>query len=171
MAELLTWGATVDEVSALAPHIGLYDDSTVVAEPVDDVFGETAAGKVSRADVEGFITDVAGRVSLRLYRLARIVPASPTYDVLAQACHDLTVTGAAHYLVAAAFPAMAGVNDATNLAGLLWKRFEDGLDDLVAQLDQIIADGDSTAVLPNARVIGAGSGNFPAPLFPDGIRW
>ncbi|ALF01221.1 hypothetical protein FDH47_gp10 [Arthrobacter phage Brent] len=169
MADPQKWGVTVDEVSALAPHIGLYSPTT--EEPVDDVFGETAAGKVSRADVERFITDVAGRVSVRLWQLARLRPDTEPRNVFAQACHDLTVTGAAHYLVAAAFPAQAGINDDTSLAGLLWKRFEDGLDDLAAQLAAIVEDGDDTVVLPRAAAKAVVTGTFPAPMFPDGLRW
>ncbi|ALY09340.1 hypothetical protein FDH48_gp10 [Arthrobacter phage Jawnski] len=170
MADPQKWGVTVDEVSALAPHIGLYSSTTEPETPVDDVFGETAKGKVSRDDVEKFIVDVAGRVSVRLWQLARLVPDTEPRNVFAQACHDLTVTGAAHYLVAAAFPSNAGVNDDSSLAGLLWKRFEDGLDDLAAQLAAIIDDGDDTVVLPRVPKAVV-TGTFPAPMFPDGLRW
>ncbi|ALY10279.1 hypothetical protein SEA_JKERNS_11 [Arthrobacter phage JKerns] len=170
MADPQKWGVTVDEVSALAPHIGLYDGSTTEPTPADDVFGETAKGKVSRADVERFIADVAGRVELRLLRLPRLIPDTATATVIARACHDVVVNGAAHYLVAAAFPSNAGLNDDTTLSGLLWKRFEDGLDDLAAQLDGVIKDGDDTVVLP-AKLRSAASGNFPPVMFPDEQRW
>ncbi|ASR78041.1 hypothetical protein SEA_TIMINATOR_11 [Arthrobacter phage Timinator] len=170
MAEPQKWGATVDEVSALVPHIGLYDNSTQPQTPVDDVFGETAAGKVSRSDVEQFITDVAGRVSLRVHRMSRLLPESEPRSVIAQACHDLTVTGAASYLVAAAFPSQAGINDQTSHAGLLWKRFEDGLDDLVAMLDGVIDEADDTVVLPKP-LRSAASVSSPPPMFPDEQRW
>ncbi|QOP66252.1 hypothetical protein SEA_PIPPA_11 [Arthrobacter phage Pippa] len=170
MADPQKWGVTVDEVSALAPHIGLYDGSTTEPTPADDVFGETAKGKVSRAEVEQFITDVAGRVDLRLWRLSRIVPDSHPATVLARACHDLVVTGAAHYLVAAAFPSNAALNEDTSLSGLLWRRFTDGLDSLSAQLDAIIDEGDDTVVLPT-KLRAAASGNFPPVTFPDELRW
>lgn len=171
MPEPTTWGVTVDEVSALAPHIGLTTSSTVPSEPVDDVFGETAEGKVSTDQVQKWIEDVAARVEMRLTKLARIVDPSAARSVLTRACHDLTVNGAASYLVAAAHPTGSGVNDANSYSATLWARFESGLDDLAAQLEAIIGEGDSAVVLPRVVRPGAGVGNFPAPLFVDGLRW
>lgn len=169
MPEVTTWGATVDEVSALVPHIGLITSSTVPEEPVDDVFGETAEGKVSREQVQQWIEDIAARIEIRLTKLGRIIPETSARTVLTRACHDLTVTGAAAYLVAAAFPAGASVNPGSSYE-LLWGRYESGLDDLAAQLDMIVAEGDSTVVLP--RVVRGGAvSSFPAPLFVDGLRW
>lgn len=171
MPEVTTWGATVDEVSAVAPHIGLITSSTEPAGPVDDVFGESTTGKITRAQVQSWIEDIAARIELRLSKLSRIVVDSPARSVLTRACHDLTVTGAASYLVAAAFPSNAGINGDSSYAGLLWARFESGLDDLAAQLDAIIDDGDTAVVLPKVVRSGMAVGNFPAPLFTDGQRW
>ncbi|UGL61896.1 hypothetical protein SEA_EASTWEST_12 [Arthrobacter phage EastWest] len=171
MAEPLTWGVTVDEVSAFAPHIGLVDVSTAPAVPIDDVYGETAAGKITRSQVQGWIEDCAARVQLRLVKIARLIPDTTTATVLARACHDTTAVGAASYLVAAAHPSKAGLNDATSYSAELRQRFEDRLDELAAQLDAIVDEGDSTVVLPRTTMRAGASGNFPVELFPDGLRW
>jgi hypothetical protein len=169
MPEVTTWGATVDEVSAFVPHIGLTTSSTVPEEPVDDVFGETPDGKVSREQVQKWIEDVAARIEIRLIKFGRIIPETSVRTVLTRACHDLTVTGAAAYLVAAAFPAGASVNPGSSYE-ILWGRFEAGLDDLALQLDAIVTEGDSTVVLPRI-VRGGAASSFPSQLFADGQRW
>lgn len=155
------WGVTVEEVSALAPHVGIGDGP---AAPVDLVFGKKADRVISTDEVEAFIADVAGRVSLRLSDLGRITD-TVRAGAVGKAAHDATVNGAASYLVAAAFPAGA-VNSDGGYAAVLWARYESALDLVGTTLD-----GWVTALPPAAAApTGSASGFFPAPLFPDGGR-
>ncbi|QDK01893.1 hypothetical protein SEA_VIBAKI_12 [Arthrobacter phage Vibaki] len=155
------WGVTVEEVSALAPHVSIGNGP---AAPVDLVFGKKADRVITTDEVQGFIAEVAGRVALRLADLGRITDGARA-GALAQAAHDATVNGAASYLVAAAHPAGA-INNDGGYAALLWSRYESAVDLLGLTLDGWIAALPVTAPAPTGKV----SGFFPAPLFPDGGR-
>jgi hypothetical protein len=155
------WGVTVEEVSALAPHITI---GAAPDQPVDDTFYVPADRVISVNEVEGWISDVAGRVSLRLADLGRITD-SARVDALGQAAHDATVNGAASYLVAAAFPAGAGPNVDGGYAALLWSRYETALDTAATTLAGWVD------ALPPAAASGAVASSFPAAMFPDGARF
>ena len=165
MAVLMTadtnWGVTVEEVSALAPHVSI---GTGPAAPVDLVFGKKADRIITTDEVQTFINEVAGRVSLRLTALARITEGIRA-GAIAQAAHDAAVNGAASYLVAAAHPAGA-VNNDGGYAALLWSRYESALDLTGATLDGWILELPAVVPAPTGKV----SAFFPAPLFPDGGR-
>ena len=156
------WGVTVEEVSALAPHITIGEDT---AAAPDSVFRK-ADRSISTAEVQAWISDVAGRVSLRLADLGRITDET-RLKVAGKAAHDAVVNGAGSYLVAAAHP-IGQVNGNVDYAALLWSRYETALEGV-----SLVYDGWISAlpeqVTPAAD--GAGSGNFPAAMFPDGARF
>lgn len=157
------WGVTVDEVSALAPHITIKADA---AEPLTDdpVFGATQPRAITVSQVESFIEDVASRVDIRTIRASAIIDP----DVMAkidQARHDLTRNGAGAYLVAAAFPAKAGLNDQSSLSAELWNRFTSGLEELTATIAYLTDPG---TVVPGAdTTTGLTEGFFQLPQIPD----
>jgi hypothetical protein len=156
------WGVTVEEVSALAPHVSI---GTTPDTPVDPVFGRPADRRISVDEVEQFIADVSGRVALRLEGLARITT-DTRLTVIGKAAHDATMNGAASYLVAAAHPA-GQTNDGTGYAALLWVRYESALDGAFTALTGWLTE--LPPVVPEPT--GAISGFFPAPMFPDGGRF
>jgi hypothetical protein len=156
------WGVTVEEVSALTPQVSI---GTTPATPVDPVFGRNADRRISVDEVDQFITDVAGRVALRLTGLGRITDET-RLTVIGKAAHDATVNGAASYLVAAAFP-VGQTNSDGGYAALLWSRYESALDGAFGALAGWLTE--LPPVVPPAT--GHVSGFFPAPMFPDGGRF
>lgn len=165
----VNYGVTVPDVAALAPHIAIGENP---AAPADDVF-TAQSNSVSMADVQGFIRNVAARVALRLGRMSRVKPDSPTAAVLYQAAHDVATNGAAHYLVGAAHPSEAGINNQSTYSGELWTRYTTGLDELSGMLDDLVENGgaDVVPVDPGSANLHRGTGNFPPPIFTDGLRW
>jgi hypothetical protein len=155
------WGVTVEEVSALAPQVTIGTNPAAVP---DAVFVK-ADRSISRAEVEAWISDVAGRVSLRLADAGRLTDAARSGRV-GQAAHDATVNGAASYLVAAAHP-VGQTNSAEGYAALLWSRYESALEGVGTVLDGWISELPVTVV----EASGTGTGNFPAAMFPDGARF
>jgi len=154
------WGVTVEEVSALAPHITIGTDPDAVEDPV---FFK-ADRSISTGEVTAWIADVAGRVSLRLDNLGRITDEA-RLTTIGKAAHDATVNGAASYLVAAAHP-VGQVNAGEGYAALLWSRYESALEAVGLVLDGWIIEIDS-----KVDTTGAVAGFFPAVLFPDGVRF
>jgi hypothetical protein len=154
------WGVTVEEVSALAPQVTI---GTNPAAVVDPVFFK-ADRSISVSEVEGWIADVAGRVSLRLADLGKITDEARR-ATLGKAARDATVNGAASYLVAAAHP-LGQTNDGSGYAALLWSRYESALEGAGGVLDGWIG-----AIVPETDTAGKAAGFFPTPLFPDGARF
>lgn len=152
------WGVTVEEVSALAPHVTIGTDPAEIPDPV---FID-ADRKITVTEVEGWISDVAGRVALRLANMGKVTDTAQV-AALGQAAHDATVNGAASYLVAAAHP-VGQLNDGSGYAALLWSRYETALDGAGTQLDAWLIEAKAT-------VINKPSSFFPEPLFPDGKRF
>lgn len=158
-----TWGVTVDEVSALAPHVTIKADS---AEPLtnDPVFGATQPRAITNQMVERYILDVAARVDMRTIK-AKAITDEATLEKIGRWAHDLTVNGAASYMVAAAFPSKAGLNDQSSLSAELWNRFQTGLTELASVIDELTAPD---SVLPDVagptEVLGAW---FQEPQIPD----
>lgn len=154
-----TWGVTVAEVSALAPHVPIGP----TPEPTDPVFGGRADRRITTDEVEQWIADVSARADAALIQRTKL--STEDQERITTAVHDLVVNGAASYLVAAAFPAKAGVNDNTSYSGLLWDRFVTGLAELsalVADLIEVVVT--TEAVLPIR-------GYFPPTRFPDSLQW
>lgn len=153
------WGVTVEEVSALAPHVTIGTDPAAVPDPV---FIE-ADRSISVNEVQGWISGVAARVSLRLADLSRITDPVQRATI-GKAAHDVTTNGAAWYLVTAAHP-VGQINDNTTYAEILRARYETGFEELGARLDAWV-----TAA--NAKTEpGLVAGFFPTAMFPDGARF
>ena len=153
------WGVTVEEVSALAPHIAIGANP----EAVEDLVFIKADKSISVGEVETWISDVAGRVSLRLADIGKITDEA-RLTVIGTAAHDAVMNGAASYLVAAAHP-VGQTNAGEGYAALLWSRYESALEGAGTVLDLWIGQ------LPVAAVSGTGTGNFPEAMFPDGARY
>lgn len=156
----LNWGVTVEEVSALAPHISIGTDP----EAVPDLVFKKADKSISRTEVEAWISDVAGRVSLRLADLGRVT-AEDRLKTIGKAAHDAVVNGAASYLVAAAHP-VGQTNAGEGYAALLWSRYESALEGAGTTLDGWIVEIDG-----KVDTTGVVAGFFPTALFPDGVRF
>jgi hypothetical protein len=154
------WGVTVEEVSALAPHITIGTDPAAVP----DLVFKKADKSISVAEVEAWISDVAGRVSLRLVDAGRIADEARS-ERIGKAAHDAVVNGAASYLVAAAHP-VGQVNAGEGYAALLWSRYESALEGVGTALDGWIVELDG-----KVDTAGAAAGFFPPALFPDGVRF
>ena len=161
-----TWGVSVDEVKALIPHVTITE--TAPAPPSGDAAWEGNKQRhVTEEQVSGWIVDVAARVSLRIHRRSRITDATMTATITA-AAHDLTLNGSGNYMVSAAFPAKAGVNDNTNYSSELWRRFTEGLDELDTAIDEWLVDNENT---PAGGSTGEIVGSFPEPRFTDDVAW
>ena len=155
------WGVTVEEVSALAPHV------TIGTNPdaAPDLVVRKADRSISVAEVEAWISDVAGRVSLRLADAGRITDDARA-DTIGKAAHDAVLNGAGSYLVAAAHP-VGQVNGNEGYAALLWSRYETALAGVGTVLDLWISELPAKV----SEVSGTGSGFFPEAMFPDGARF
>lgn len=169
MAEELPWGVSVEEVLALASHTSLAEPAPI-GQPVDDVYGEDKPERqITREQVEVWIRDVGAHVAAVLRRRASLTDVE-LRGVLDGAARTIVINGAASHLVAAAHPSQASINSAADYNAVLWDRYKTGLDELKAMLDEWLTD--DTVALPGG---GAPNGrthhSFPAPLFPDGMRW
>jgi hypothetical protein len=170
MAEATTWGVSVEDVSALAPHIVIANDPGPAPDPapLGDPYNKTTIRKVTRSQVEAFIADITAAVDLRLHLRSRVLDQSylARLDALAQ---DTITNGAAWYLVAAAFPVKAGTNENTNYSAELKARYKESLDALDASLVAFIKVG--VGVEPLSSVPASIRPNFHAPIFPDDMRF
>lgn len=163
-----TFGVSVGDVLALAPNVSLgtdpdTDESTDLYRPADRV--------ITVADVEKWITSVASRVDVRLARRALLPVESPYRSIVYRAAADAVANGSAAYLVGAAAPTRASINDPGAYDGVLWARFESALEGAATSLDAWLApsgDGGGGAIVAADGMIGS---NFPKPLFEDGIRF
>lgn len=156
------FGVTPAEVVSLAPHI------SVSAEPAgsgDLVFGGSTQ-KVRTEDVQRWIDQVSSLVDVALSRRSLLDTAKQA--TVESAAKTVIINGAAAYLVAAAFPMKAGVNDQTSYSAELEARYRDGLASLVAFLDTWLGPVDPTVVVAAPLPI---LGQFPPPTFLDSQRW
>lgn len=154
------WGVTVEEVSALTPQVSIGTDPS---EIIDPVFHIEADRRITVDEVQGWISDVAGRVSMRLANAGKLTDTTQS-AALGKAAHDAVVNGAASYVVAAAHP-VGQINDGSGYAALLWSRYETALDGAGTQLDSWLIE------LADRPVVSAPSYFFPDALFPDGKRF
>ncbi len=171
MADATVWGVSVDDVSALAPHIVIANDPGPAPEPLPlgDPYNKSTVRKVTRSQVEAFIVDITAQVDLRLYRLDRVTDPSPFRLKVDAAAKDVITNGAGSYLVSAAFPVKAGTNENTNLSAELYRRYKDGLDALVATIEGFIKAG--VGLEPEATAAPSIRPLFHAPIFSDDMRF
>lgn len=160
-AALGAFGVSVEEVSALAPMVTI---GRAEEEP-DGVF-EAAGPAVSKGDVEGWITAVSARADLRLGNRSKLTDETRK-SALTAAAHDAVVNGAASYLVAAAMPTRASLNDPGSYDSILWSRFESALESAAQSLDDWLDAGVGGGAVGGVEIGGA----FPETSFPDGMRF
>ncbi|AIZ01699.1 putative structural protein [Arthrobacter phage vB_ArtM-ArV1] len=169
MAEATTWGVSVEEVSALAPHIVITESEAPPVGGAPDPFVNGAAvRKLTRMQVNGFINDITAMVDMRIHERARI--ADPVFSAkIAAAAKDVVRNGAGSYLVSAAFPIKAGPNENTSYAAELWNRYKLGLEELEKAIASFIKDGVGLNPLPDApsRI----TSFFPAVRVRDDMRF
>lgn len=138
------WGVTVEQVSALAPHIPIALNTVGGTAPapaaIDPIYKNSNTRVIKENEVSQFIADTSAIVRGRLLRAARLPETSPYHAYLAVAGAAVVKNGAAHYLVAAAFPINASPNTNTSYAEVLRLRFEEGLNELEDALNKAIGD-------------------------------
>lgn len=117
------WGVTVDQVLAKLPHL----DVDRVQAAGDDVFNGAATG-VTRADIEQFIRETAGRVGARIDGWDA-VSGGTLGAVVAMGAPSLVISGAAAMTAEAEWPG-------ATRAAQLWEQYKEGLVALVAMVDE-----------------------------------
>lgn len=157
------FGVQPDDVLALTSHVKV---TTGAAAPATDtVFG---GGGLTRgftiADVERWIAQVSAIVDLKTRRRASLTDQAHRL-ALSTAARSVVAVGAAAYLVDAAFPANSSVNDSGAYGAVLWGRYKDELDGLVAMVEE------ATPAPVIVNTSGGIGGYFPPPAFPDVLRW
>ncbi|QGZ17113.1 hypothetical protein HYQ19_gp014 [Arthrobacter phage DrYang] len=163
MAEAATWGVSVDDVSALAPHIVITNSEAPAPTGTPDPYNSTTVRKLTTMQVQQFINDITAMVDMRLHERVRITDGVFIAKVAA-AAKDIVTNGAASYLVSAAFPMKAGPNENTSYAAELWNRYKLGLEELEKALAAFIKDGEGLA--PSTKPSGI-TGFFPAVRIRD----
>lgn len=155
------WGVSVADVQALAPHVSVLSGENP-ARRTDPDYDLGVQAYTTEKQVRQFIVDVASRVAG--FRLSLAVVGDEFLPALDALSADAVKNGAAAYLVDAAHPARAGVNDSASYGMVLWRRYEQALEALEAAVDRLTGVGED-GVVPG--VVIQPSGQFPAPAFPD----
>ncbi|ASX98684.1 hypothetical protein SEA_COLUCCI_13 [Arthrobacter phage Colucci] len=172
MAEATTWGVSVADIAALAPHIVITESEADPAPvpPGPDPFATNGATvrKLTTNQVNGFINDITAMVDMRIHERARI--ADPVFSAkIAAAAKDVVKNGAGSYLVAAAFPIKAGPNENTSYAAELWNRYKLGLEELEKAIASFIKDG--VGLTPVEESPSRITSFFPPVRFADDMRF
>lgn len=161
-----TWGVSVEDVLALAPHVRVVSESDTPQR--DPQYGGAAdTSTVTRTAVEEWITDVARAVDVRISRYRRIT--GENLARLHKAAATVTKVGAGAYLVDAAHPTRAGVGDNASYGNVLWTRYQD----LLEELEKAAEDMDGQPDDPGHGVYPQIRHTFPKTSFPDDLnsRW
>lgn len=160
---------SVETVSALAPHIAISTGTNPPPPVGNDVYNQPQIRKVTAAQVDKFIDDITSMVDLRLFRRNRVKNEAFKAS-LDKAAMDIIANGAGSYLVAAAFPTKAGINDNTNYSAELWRRYTEALEALEKLLDKFLAGG-GPDVEPDPAAGGRIFSSFPKTFFRDDMRF
>jgi hypothetical protein len=166
------YGATRLGVTGLVPEARLLPGDTI---PVGK-YG------ITEGQVDRWIDELSGSVAVLLDGWERLTDIAVLDDDevtviivgdrtrLRSSARDLVHNAVASYVEAGRHPERAGVND-TSYAAVLWARYTDGLEQLVAWLTKRLDDlepGDE----PDAEVDAGGPAfYFPTPLIGDGLRF
>jgi len=160
-----TWGVEVSDVLALAPHVTVLPAAPQGEPTTDPDYGVGTQRAITQTQVEGFIADVASRVSA--HRMSLVVHGESIGAALDVLAADAVKNGAAAYLVDAAFPARAGVNDSASYGQVLWARYQSAIDSMTDMANRV---RDVDGSVPG-DTFGNASGYFPPSAFPDGYFW
>ena len=161
------WETAVENVVALASQADVELETTAdgdiqVTNPVFES-RPNIARKITRAQVTVWIERVASQTTVTLHRMTRL--SERRRAVFAPAFANAVELGAAAYLVDAAYPQRAGVNDSASYGEVLWTRHRQAVADLAEALEShLIAPDDDKK--PRYH---AGRGGFPPAVFTD--RW
>lgn len=159
------WGVTVANVVALASqaHVDLKQDTNGDVVVTNEVFETTPklAQKITQAQVQLWIDRVTAQVVVTLHRLDRVP--DDKRETFKPAVANVVELGAAAYLVDAAYPQRAQVNDQASYGDVLWTRHRQALADLDAALEAWI----TRPVDPHPDRYGRGVGGFPPAMFTD----
>lgn len=155
------FGVTVAHVAALVSHVRIGGPETAA----DEVFGGGLQRSLRASDVRRWIEDVSAVVDVKLSRRSVLTEPAQAATVN-KAAAAVVATGAAAYVVDAAFPANSSINDSGSYGSVLWNRYRTDLQELADTVADLTAGVSTT---PAAS--GTGAGSFPAPAFPDAIRW
>lgn len=148
-----TYGATLEDVKALLPHLELGSE----ASP------EGAESQPSETDVVRFLRWAASWVRQRAGVIVEEDPDNPGEESPAWAmARSVTVLGGAAWTEAGGFPERADLSEST-YAGMLWSQFKDGLDELLESLGLgTSSSGGAATAVPSGLPAAA----FPArPIF------
>lgn len=166
------WGVTVAQVVAVASQATVHDPGAAerpVTNEIFDVEPQPAAEadvtpqfnqRINRSDVELWISRVGAWVSTALHTRVRLTVAAR--DEIQLAMGTVIELGAAAYLVDAAYPQRAGVNDNASYGDVLWTRYRQALADLSAALTSRVA-AETTAPAASGRV----RSSAPPAIFTD----
>ncbi len=146
------YGASVNDVRELLPHVTLSPDS-----------------HPSELDVAGYLSRIAGRVAVRLgspagwYRDA---------DSVTGAARDVIALGAAAYAEDARHPERSASVGTSRYGAVLWERFQSALDELAAAaLTPPASSGPDVPAPGGSGLDPQPAYSFPAPLFTDRVPW
>lgn len=138
---MTTFGATLEDVKSLLPHLRIGEPATDEG-PTGLEVGEA---QPSEADVMRFLGQIGNRVRQRVGDIPPESPTKPGEDNPAYlAAQELVVLGAASRTEAAAFPERAEVAD-SSYAWVLWTQFKEGLDELLESLGVGTGGGSGSA--------------------------
>ena len=158
------WGVTVADVRALAPQVRIVDNPAETIPEEDGTYSLDRDRRVTVTQVESWIVDAGVMVSGEVHRWAKIKDENNVAWVT-KAIKAIVAVRAAAYAVAAAFPAMAGVNDMANANAELWSRYQLDLEILKNTVGEMVDDEKA-----NANGMG-GSFRFPRTRLPDSLRF
>jgi hypothetical protein len=150
------FAATVDAVYNLAPEAERVTDGNLSKLPTP----------ITEDTVARWVEEVSAAVSVGIGPWASFT--GPTLERVSAAARAVVANGAASYLEAARYPTRADLNDST-YAGVLWRRYTDGVATLAGQVTALIDAGGPDVIIFTGR---AGPfGVFPEPYFVDGDPW
>ncbi|MFT4471704.1 hypothetical protein ACMX2H_17525 [Arthrobacter sulfonylureivorans] len=155
------WGVTVEGVLGLVPQAAVFEDDSL-PEKKDPVYGGTTSRRITKSQVQQWITDVAAAVDLRLRRRSELP--EELQGKLDAFAATVVRTGAGAYLSDAAFPAKSSVNDTGSYGSVLWTRYQAELTAAETALAEWLAPGGGAAA-------GKPVGTFPPSAFRDDVRW
>lgn len=136
----IRYGVTVRHVRELASHIGR------VSGTVDPDFGLPRA-QITDEQIARWIDLVSDSVASRLVALSRYTSNTGLWAGVLGSARTAVTNGAAAYLVSAAFPGRAGVNDQSNYSAELDARFQREMEFLM-ELPAVLADDETVGPLP-----------------------
>lgn len=164
--KLEVWEGAVHNVIALASQADVAMETTSdggvqITNPVFES-GPNITRKITRAQVEKWVQRVMGQTYATLHRMRRL--SEETRKGFAPAFANAVELGAAAYLVDAAYPQRAGVNDQASYGDVLWTRHRQA----VADLEEAIAGAwkdESSGGGPTPA--GGPAGGRRPPIFTD----